>query len=170
MFKYLDPRYITSFAFFKILIFDFNYFYSINTKSVKTYFKQINGLSMGCICGPSIASLFVYILEIKWLRIHKPLFYGRFIDDISLISNEKLNERDFKSYFLNLKLNIIQSKVINFLDLEISLDILTKKLNFSLYVKPTNTFCYLHINSNHPKFIFNNIPKSLLIRIRRICT
>jgi hypothetical protein len=101
---------------------------------------------------------------------YRPLFYGRFIDDICLISNEKLNERDFKSYFLNLKLNIIQSKVINFLDLEITFDILTKKLNFSLYVKPTNTFCYLHINSNHPKFIFNNIPKSLLIRIRRICT
>ena len=105
------------------------------------------------------------------LRIHKPLFYGRFIDDISLISTEKLNERDFKSYFLNLKLNIIQSKVINFLDLEISFDILTKKLNFSLYVKPTNTFCYLHINSNHPKFIFNNIPKlelNLFFKISKV--
>jgi hypothetical protein len=132
MFKYLDPRYITSFAFLKILglIFDFNYFYYKITESVKTYFKQLNGLSMGCICGPSIASLFFYILEIKLLRIHKPLFYGRFIDDISLISNEKLNERDLKSYFLNLKLNIIQLKVINFLDLEMSFDILTKKLNF----------------------------------------
>ena len=170
--QYLNPKYITAFAFFKILslIFDFNYFYYKNTKKLKTYFKQINGLSMGCICGPSIASLFVYILEIKWLKIHKPLFYGRFIDDINLISKEELNEQDFKSYFLNLKLNIIQSKIINFLDLEISFDNLTKKLNFSLYVKPTNTFCYLHTNSNHPRFIFKNIPKSLLIRIRRICT
>ncbi len=37
-------------------------------------------------------------------------------------------------------------------------------------MKPTNTFCYLHTDSNHPKFIFNNIPKNLFIRIRRICT
>jgi hypothetical protein len=52
----------------------------------------------------------------------------------------------------------------------ISFDSLTKKLNFSLFVKPTNTFSYLHTNSNHPNFIFKNIPKSLFIRIRRICT
>ena len=172
MSQYLDQKYITSAAFYIILslIFDFNYFYYKKTNSEKIYFKQINGLSMGCICGPSIASLFVYILEIKWLKIHKPIFYGRFIDDINLISKDSIDEQDFKSYFLNLKLNIVQSKIINFLDLEISFDSLTKKLNFSLYVKPTNTFCYLHINSNHPNFVFNNIPKSLLIRIRRICT
>ena len=38
-----------------------------------------------------------------------------------------------------------------------------------MYIKPTNTFSYLLTNSNHPEFIFNNIPKSLFIRIRRIC-
>ena len=92
------------------------------------------------------SQFFVYILEIKWLKIHKPIFYGRFIDDINLISKDSIDEQDFKSYFLNLKLNIVQSKIINFLDLEISFDSLTKKLNFSLYVKPTNTFCYLQIN------------------------
>ena len=148
MSQYLDQKYITSAAFYIILslIFDFNYFYYKKTNSEKIYFKQINGLSMGCICGPSIASLFVYILEIKWLKIHKPIFYGRFIDDINLISKDSIDEQDFKSYFLNLKLNIVQSKIINFLDLEISFDSLTKKLNFSLYVKPTNTFCYLQIN------------------------
>ena len=125
---------------------------------------------MGCICGPSIASFFVYILESKWLVIHKPIYYGRFIDDINLISNVKIDENDFKSYFLNLKLNIIESKTISFLVLEISFDNLTRKFNFSVHVKPTNTFCYLHTDSNHPKFIFYNIPKSLFIRIRRICT
>ena len=166
--EYFDSNYITPFGFHTILnlIFEKNVFSYKNKK----FFKQIKGLAMGCICGPSVASIFVYILESKWLTIHKPLFYCRFIDDINLISFKKINEDDFKAYFLNLKLNIVEAKTINFLDLSISFDQLTKKLNFSLFVKPTNTFCYLQVDSNHPRFIFNNIPKSLFIRVRRICS
>jgi len=41
---------------------------------------------------------------------------------------------------------------------------------FSVYIKPTNSFDYLRTNSNHPKHIFDNIPKSIFIRNRRICT
>lgn len=33
-----------------------------------------------------------------------------------------------------------------------------------------NTFGYLPVHSNHPNFIIKNIPKSLFIRIRRICS
>ena len=134
------------------------------------YFKQKNGLAMGCICGPTVASLFVYILEKHWLSINFPLFYGRFIDDICLITNEKLNEKDFKGIFRNLNLNIVNEKEINFLDLKISFDINIRKSNFSLYVKPTNTFSYLKVDSNHPSYIIKNIPKSLFIRIKRICS
>ena len=39
-----------------------------------------------------------------------------------------------------------------------------------MYFKPTNTFSYLHISSNHPKFIFSNLIKSLFIRAKRICS
>jgi hypothetical protein len=59
---------------------------------------------------------------------------------------------------------------VQFLDLNIRIDDISDKLKFSLYVKPTNTFQYLHIKSNHPSHIFRNIPKSLFIRIRRICS
>ena len=93
----LNHTFLTSFAFHTILglIFYFNYFYFKDTKNFKSYYKQIKGLSMGCICGPSIASLFVYILESKWLIIHKPIFYGRFIDDFNLISRDKIDENNF---------------------------------------------------------------------------
>ena len=62
MSQYLDQKYITSAAFYIILslIFDFNYFYYKKTNSEKIYFKKINGLSMGSMCGPSIAS-FLFI-------------------------------------------------------------------------------------------------------------
>ena len=170
--NFLDSNYLTTYAFYVILnlIFDYNVFTYKHSKLSHIYYKQINGLAMGCICGPSVASLFVYVLENKWLCIHKPLFYSRFIDDIILFTVSKIHEEDFKSNFLNLKLNIIEAKTINFLDLNISFDTCTKKINFSLFIKPTNTFCYLHVNSNHLDFIFRNIPKSLFIRIRRICT
>ena len=125
---------------------------------------------MGSICGPSVASLYVFILERHWLNINRPLLYGRFIDDIVLITIDKLNEDKFNKNFLNLNLNICEDKTINFLDLSISFDTNVKKLNFSLYIKPTNTFSYLRVDSNHPNFIFKNIPKSLFIRIRRICS
>jgi len=40
---------------------------------------------MGTKCGPSIANVYLYILEIQFLKIHRPLFYSRFIDDIFII-------------------------------------------------------------------------------------
>ena len=87
-----------------------------------------------------------------------------------MVTSIKLDEDNFSKKFLNLKLNIIHENNINFLDLSISFDKIIKKLIFSLYVKPTNTFSYLQVDSNHPDFIFKNIPKSLLIRIRRTCS
>ena len=164
--QFMDTNFIDSFAINKIIlvIFENNVF-----KYKNNYFIQKNGLSMGSKCGPSLANLYVYILEKHWLHLNKPLFYGRFIDDICLMSNTMLKEEEFKQNFSNLKLNIISSKTINFLDLTITFDEVLRKLKFSLYIKPTNTFCYLKIDSCHPNFVFKNIPKALLIRVRRIC-
>lgn len=53
------------------------------------------------------------------------------------------------------------------MDLEIRICEFTNQLKFLLYIKPTNTFQYLHIESNHPKSIFDNIPKSIFYRVRR---
>jgi hypothetical protein len=47
---------------------------------------------------------------------------------------------------------------------------LTGKLLFSLYTKPTGNAGYLLSTSNHPQWIFKNIPKSIFIRIRRNCS
>ena len=43
-------------------------------------------------------------------------------------------------------------------------------LIFDLFIKPTHTFSYLHSSSNHPSFIFKNIPNGLIQRARKICT
>ena len=158
---------ITTSGFYEILklIFENNIF-SFNGK----FYKQIKGIAMGAKCAPSIANLYVSILETNFLVIHRPLLYFRFIDDIFVILDEKFEINLLTQSFENLKLNIISEKSINFLDLDINLDKTTGYLSFSLYTKPTNTFSYLLASSNHPKFIFKNIPKSLFIRIRRICS
>ena len=134
------------------------------------YFLQQIGIPMGCKCGPSIANLFLYLIEKSWLNIYSPLIYARYIDDIFYASDSRLDVIAFQKHFDYLKLNIVEDTSVNFLDLKISFNSIINKFEFSLYTKPTNTFSYLLPSSNHPLHIFKNIPKSLFIRIRRICT
>ncbi len=149
-------------AFLKIVLFN-NYF----TYKDSIYLQNI-GIGMGLICGPSIANIYVFILEDKFLCIHRPIYYKRYIDDKIICKSFPLDL--FVNSFHNLKLNIFSGKTVPFLDLNISFNNITKSLDFFLYTKPTNTFGYLLTSSNHPNFIFDNIPKSLFIRLRRICT
>jgi hypothetical protein len=142
-----------------------------NIFSFKTNdYLQVKGIAMGCICGPTIANIVVHSLESDFLQKFKPHYYKRYIDDIFMIIDNNFNLNNFLNNFGYLKLSISHGLRVNFLDLDISLNELSQRLEFSLYIKPTNTFSYLRTDSNHPDFIFENNPKSLFIRIRRICT
>ena len=125
---------------------------------------------MGTACGPSVANLFLAYFEIiNFNSLKNSLKINwRFIDDLFFISKEKVNNEFFNDIY-PITLNIASSNIVNFLDLNLSFD--TKfSLKYDLYIKSTNTFSYLLCKSNHPKFIFDNIPKSLIFRIRRICS
>jgi hypothetical protein len=163
----LDSEHITIKGFHMILklVLENNYF-----KFGNRFFKQKLGIAMGSICGPSIANLFVYIYEKKWLTIHKPLVYLRFIDDLFIILRNILDLESLKKAFGTLSLTIDVGEKVKYLDLLITRNKLTSYLDYSMYFKPTNTFSYLQISSNHPSYIFKNLIKSLLIRARRICS
>ena len=103
------------------------------------YYRQVKGIAMGSKCGPSIANIYLFILEKDFLTIHKPLFYGRYIDDIFCILDKDFNTNLLIDHFGYLKLNEVSSNSVNFLDLIISFDPITKLIKFSLYIKPTNT-------------------------------
>jgi len=154
-------KHINIIAFRSILkvVFNFNIF-----KYKSIHFRQIKGIAMGSKCGPSIANIVVYIFEKKFLHIHRYsiIFYRRFIDDIFLIIKSEFDFELLLSSFGNLKLNIVKDTTVNFLDLVIYICKISRKLKFKLYIKPTNTFCYLPCHSNHPSFIFENIPKGIL--------
>ena len=47
---------------------------------------------------------------------------------------------------------------------------MSRKLSFSKYFKPTNTFAYLLNTSNHQTHICKNIPFGLFYSIRRACS
>ena len=145
-------------------------FYNNVFEFEKKFYIQTNGLAMGSICGPSIANLYLYILEKNWYYIEKPLAYHRFIDDIILISNKNVNIKNLEKQFGNLKLEITNDKEVVFLDLRISVDKLLNRLKFNLYTKPTNAGQFLYKTSDHPVHIFKNIPKASFMRIKRICS
>jgi hypothetical protein len=134
------------------------------------FYVQIRGISMGIICGPTLANLYLSILEEHFLTIEKPIIFYRYIDDIFMISLNIYEDSFFNKYFGDLKLNIIRDKMVNFLDLYIKYDDITNSLEFSLFVKPTHTNSYLSTNTNHPKHIIKNIPKAQFLRVKRICT
>ena len=106
-----------------------NNFFKFNNK----FFKQTMGIAMGAICGPSIANLFVYIYEKKWLTIMRPFCYYRFIDDLFLILKSLQDIDSLKTAFGSLKLTFDINKSAKFLDLEITRNSLTSYLDFSMY-------------------------------------
>ena len=149
------------------MLFKYNYF----IYKSKVY-RQKNGITAGTKCGPSLANLYVYTFEIKLKNLYSTtiLCYHRFIDDLFLIFLNDFDLNILNDSFGNLQLTFSLNKIVNYLDLNISICNLTHKLTFSLFIKPTNTFSYLLSTSNHKTSIYKNIIVGLLIRIRRICT
>ncbi|CAF0778789.1 unnamed protein product [Brachionus calyciflorus] len=132
---------------------------------------QRKGVAMGCKCGPRLANLYIFLLERHWLStIKEVILYARFIDDILIIAKQKINLSNLFECFLYLKLNIKNDKKVEFLDLIVSYDKFLCKLKFNVFIKPTNNGNYLLPSSNHPDFIYKNIPLALFTSIRRICT
>jgi len=165
----LDPDFaIDIFGFREILrlVFKYNYFI------FETYFYfQIKGIAMGSIAGPSIANIFVFCIESIWITINDPLSYVRYIDDIHYIDIDDSKIESLRLAFGDLELTITTGDSVDFLDVNTTIDKISGELIFKPFFKKTNTFStYLLTSSNHPNFIFKNIPKSLFIRLRRICS
>ena len=147
------------------LVLDNNYFVYDNK-----YFQQVKGIAMGSVAGPSIANLYVHCLESEWIESNDPLFYKRYIDDIFYIDLNDTRIESLKKAFGNLELNMSTGDSVEFLDLTISMDKSNGSLHFKPFFKKTNTFSYVLTKSNHPIHVFKNVPKSLFIRLRRICS
>ena len=140
------------------------------------HYLQVQGTAMGTKMAPAYANMFMGRLEKQLLMsvTLRPFSWLRFIDDIDM---KWLHGRDNLDTFLqeaNSFHSTIQftAEVSNdkhvFLDTQSRLD--EDRISTDLYTKPTDTHQYLLPTSCHPKHCCKNIPYSLALRLRRICS
>lgn len=142
----------------------------------KDFYVQKKGVAMGAKYAPSVANLFMDMLEERYIYgISRPeiKFYRRYIDDIIIVwegSSEsfldfldELNQNDYGISFTG-KSN---PDVIDYLDLQILKQ--GGELFTKTFFKVTDRNGYIPTSScHHPKWK-ENIPKGQLLRIRRNC-
>ena len=140
-------------------------------------YEQISGTTMGTICAPSMAIIFMGKIEEEFLatRTLLPLVWWRYIDDIFMVWPHSPTELySFLSALNNVHETIkftsnASQESVSFLDVMIHKDN-KGQIETGLYTKPTDAHMYLHYNSYHPVHQKKSIPYSQAIRLRRICS
>jgi peptide-methionine (R)-S-oxide reductase len=135
---------------------------------------QISGSAMGTKFAPSLACIFVHILETKFLKNAptKPKIWKRYIDDIFCVMKATDPELDnFLEWINSLHPTIkftmdANNNGIPFLDTFIQNDGTTIKMR--PYTKPTDTKQYIHPTSCHPTHVFKALPYSQALRLKKI--
>ena len=143
-----------------------------------TLYKQIDGVTMGSLLGPTLASAFLVYHEKNWLEHfpveHRPLYYRRYVDDIFVLFNSTEHLKRFYSYLnsphLNISLTIENEKDnrMSFLDVNIIRE--KDKFTTSVYRKPTFSGIYTHFDSFLPSSNKIGLLHTLLYRCFRICS
>ena len=144
-------------------------------------FKPKMGIPTGGSLSRQIADIFLHwILFIKanpkLTEIQAIRFWNRFIDDC--IGVWRGTKRSFDNFVNQLNVETMKfgikfplqevqfGKSVNFLDLNIYLDE-DNTIQYRGYRKPTDAKRYLNPKSFHPRFVFNSIPFSQLLRTLR---
>ena len=152
---------------------------NILTFDNKFYWQEV-GVAMGTRVAPTFANIFMSVIEGRMLRTWRgqaPAWYRRFIDDcIMLWTGSEVELLNFLEHINNIHPLIkfkasydFQSKKVEFLDTVISI---TEQgfIKTSLFTKPGKKCTYLLPSSCHPGHITQNIPYSLALRLKRICS
>ena len=145
-----------------------------NSKS----YLQIKGCTMGTICAPPYANIFMAYFEEKFiypLIRNAATLYLRYIDDIILIWTKSENElltffEKLNQQHPSIKFEMKYSKdKIEFLDTLIYKD-KNNNIQTTLYKKPTDRQNYIHSKSAHPFSLKKSIAYSQALRLKRICS
>ena len=142
--------------------------------------QQKIGTAMGSRVAPTYACLFMGDLENKLLQAWKgpaPHLWRRYIDDIFFVWSASVEDLELFINFINEQHPYIKftatydstTKTIPFLDMSISINP-DGFFETDLYKKDTAKVQYLSPASCHPGHITNNIPFSIALSIRRVCS
>ena len=137
------------------------------------FYKQHDGVAMGCLLGPTLANVFLCYHEKIWLQNcpseFKPVIYRRYVDDTFLLFRSKHHIEKFRNYLNRQHKNIKftseteNENSISFLDIKITRD--NNKFMTSVYRKPTFSGVFTNFESFIPKSYKYNLLFTLLHRV-----
>lgn len=138
-------------------------------------YKQLHGTTMGAQFSVKYAQIYMHM----WIRAFRKehpeeIFntYLRFIDDIFATTDKNQTELNtymdkLNNFHPNIKWQFESSRTeVHFLDVKVYKK--NNKLETTIFTKPTDRKKYLHYKSAHTRPNKTGIPKSQLIRLRRI--
>lgn len=137
-------------------------------------YHQLTGTAMGTPAAVMYADIVLAYLEHPVLNRLKPLYYGRYLDDIFSLLHR--NDKDNLIQLFNQRCAAIQLDGVTqgtsgvFLDLEISIAVESPHPATKLYQKPTNRFMYITPHSSHNPAVFRNLVVTELKRYRLHCS
>ena len=136
------------------------------------YYKQVDGVAMGCPLGPALANIFMCSFESKWLRDcpndFKPVFYRRYVDNILALFSSPDHADKFKEYLsskhpnINFSIEKERDSCLPFLDVNIFRE--NEKFATNVYRKKTFSGVYKDFKSFIPETYKIGLIKSLLFR------
>ena len=145
----------------------------------KQNFLQEDGTAQGPHMSCSYSDIAMYGYDLKALDYTPGVnCWKRFRDDIFTVWNHSREELDTFFNYLNtidttkkiqFTMSIGDKEGLEFLDLKLSLDHLTKKIIVDVYSKPTNSFTYVTPSTCYPRKNIENVPVGVALRLRRIC-
>ena len=159
-----------------------------------SFWKQIYGLPMGDNPAPAVATIYVYlviekpVLENDFTYVSDEVcarLYGnpgfltvvnkiddwkRYLDDTYSEFNGSVEEAEKLMTYINQLHDTIKfpdsqvSDTIDFLDFTISINNTSRRLEFELFVKPSNVGIFLSYDSAHPKSVLLSVAENELRR------
>jgi hypothetical protein len=128
---------------------------------------------MGTPVAPTYANIVLAALEQRCLDL-LPLYYKRFIDDLFVICKNRAQAEEIIRTF-NAQCPSIQLEAITidqtgiFLDMELTINPSTNRVEINLYQKKINKYLYIPPTSSHPPHVMKNVIKGELKRYRLLC-
>ncbi|MCP4489773.1 MAG: hypothetical protein GY820_21020 [Gammaproteobacteria bacterium] len=142
-------------------------------------YKQLNGVPMGSPVSVTLSEIFMHFIESDAFENCPtefcPLYYGRYIDDILVISRDSHSFSNFHQHISGSARNLLsftKEEEINerlpFLDILLSHE--NGHFEFSVYRKATHSNRYCNPSSAVPRSVFTSTVRTMRLRAQKYCS
>ena len=141
-------------------------------------YDQVDGVAMGSPLGPSLANIFMSVLETKYLNdcpsYFKPFLYRRYVDDTFCLFKDSKDVDLFLDFInkahpnIHFTVEVETCQSLPFLDVHVTKT--TTGFSTSLFRKKTFTGLFSDFSSLSPKWYKTNLIYALVFRAFHICS